>query len=205
MARVQEASLLAVTVAAALLFAAASGATYTVGEPGGSWDLHTNYTAWASSIVFHPGDVLVFKNSPAAHATVEVSRAGYRSCSPEKPVSGPRAGDLTVQLTDTGRRYFICGVPGHCAAGMKLEVRVVPPRPLACDAPPAPPAAKADNGPPGRDGPGTPGGVCIGDDGGSPTIITTPSSISYGSAPGSSSGSVSSVLAPMVLLLSLML
>ncbi|XP_039771228.1 uclacyanin 1-like [Panicum virgatum] len=31
-------------------------------------------------------------------------------------------GSDTVRL-DGGERYFICGAPGHCAAGMKLQVR----------------------------------------------------------------------------------
>ena len=33
-------------------------------------------------------------------------------------------GSDTVRLDGAGERYFICGAPGHCAAGMKLQVRV---------------------------------------------------------------------------------
>ena len=51
--------LLVLAIAVAAEFAAtAHGAKYTVGEPRGSWDLQTNYTAWASSISFHLGDQL---------------------------------------------------------------------------------------------------------------------------------------------------
>jgi hypothetical protein len=154
MARVQ-ASLLAVAVMVAA--ATASGASYTVGEPGGSWDQQTNLTAWASSIDFETGDQLgmsssslpvslkpirvqfhteqcmlfsrasaVFKYSAAAHDVVEVSRSGYRSCSAESPKATFRTGNDAVQLDGLRVRYFICGVPGHCAAGMKLEVSVRP-------------------------------------------------------------------------------
>jgi hypothetical protein len=50
---------LAVAVAVAAAFAPmAHGGSYTVGEPGGSWDLQTNYTAWASSVSFRLGDQL---------------------------------------------------------------------------------------------------------------------------------------------------
>ncbi|XP_062195928.1 chemocyanin-like [Phragmites australis] len=191
-----HAPLLAVVAAIAAVFGTASGASYTVGEPGGSWDIRTNFTAWASSIDFHPGDQLVFKYPASAHDVVEVSRSGYRSCS-ANPVSMPRTGSNTVLLAAVGRRYFICGVPGHCDAGMKLQVRVVP---AGCNSPsPSPPSAEATNGSPGWNG--TPGGLCLGD---SPTtIITTPGVISYGSAPGSS-GTVSSALAIMLLLLGLM-
>ena len=41
---------------AAAVFGMASAATYNVGEPGGSWDLQTNYANWVSSKRFHPGD-----------------------------------------------------------------------------------------------------------------------------------------------------
>ena len=34
-------------------------------------------------------------------------------------------GSDTVRLDGAGERYFICGAPGHCAAGMKLQVRVI--------------------------------------------------------------------------------
>ncbi|RLN03943.1 hypothetical protein C2845_PM13G02500 [Panicum miliaceum] len=57
-----QASLLAVAViaaAAAALTTPASGANYTVGAPGGSWDLQTDLADWASSIAFRPGDQLL--------------------------------------------------------------------------------------------------------------------------------------------------
>ncbi|GJN27909.1 hypothetical protein PR202_gb15973 [Eleusine coracana subsp. coracana] len=45
-----------VAVMAMAVFGMASAATYNVGEPGGSWDLRTNYTDWVASKRFHPGD-----------------------------------------------------------------------------------------------------------------------------------------------------
>jgi hypothetical protein len=53
----RAALLLAVAMAAAVLGTAHS-ATYTVGAPAGSWDLQTNYTAWASTITFRARDQL---------------------------------------------------------------------------------------------------------------------------------------------------
>ena len=50
-------ALLVVAMAAAVL-GTALGASYTVGAPGGSWDLRTNYTRWASNINFRAGDQL---------------------------------------------------------------------------------------------------------------------------------------------------
>ncbi|XP_034598948.1 basic blue protein [Setaria viridis] len=184
MVAILQASLLAVAVA--VLATAASGATYTVGGPGGSWDLQTNLTAWASSIDFRSGDELVFKYDASAHNVVEVSSDDYRSCSAASPRSDVlRTGSDVVQLGGVSR-YFICGVPGHCAAGMKLEVD---PGCTTTLPPPAPP--------------GAPGGITICSGGsGSPTVIMTPGVVSYGSgAAPVSSASLSSVLTTMASLL----
>ncbi|OEL18201.1 hypothetical protein BAE44_0020780 [Dichanthelium oligosanthes] len=109
----------------AAVLGAAHGASYTVGAPAGSWDLRTNYTRWASGISFRAGDQLVFKYSPGAHDVVEVSKADHDSCSNARPLATFTTGDDTVPLPAGGAtRYFICGVPGHCAGGMKLAVRV---------------------------------------------------------------------------------
>ncbi|CAO2205695.1 unnamed protein product [Urochloa humidicola] len=162
--------LLAVAVAAALATPPASGATYTVGEPGGSWDLQTNLTSWASSIGFLAGDELVFRYDAAAHDVVEVDRDGYLSCSAASPVTAAlRTGRDVVQLGGVSlTRYFICGVPGHCAAGMRLEVRA------ACS------GGTTALPPPAAPGAGAPGGITI-CSGGPPTVITTPAVVSHGS------------------------
>ncbi|CAO2200003.1 unnamed protein product [Urochloa humidicola] len=194
MARLQASSsllaVIAVAAAAVLAITPAYGATYTVGEPGGSWDLETNLSAWASSINFLAGDELVFNYNAAAHDVIEVDRDGYDSCSAASPVSAAlRTGNDVVQLGGVSlTRYFIYGVPGHCAAGMKLEIRA------ACSSttvlpPPAPPGA------------GAPGGITI-CSGGPLTVIMTPGVVSYGS--GAALGSLatlSSVLATMASLL----
>ncbi|CAD6246587.1 unnamed protein product [Miscanthus lutarioriparius] len=198
--RVQP-SLLAITIimtAAAAAFGTASGASYTVGEPGGSWDLRTNLTAWASTITFHPADQLVFKYDASAHDVVEVTHAGYRSCSAASPVSAAlRTGSDAVRL-DGGasrrRRYFICSTPGHCAAGMKLEVRVTDDDAECTNRLP----------PPGPAPPGAPSGITI-CSGGPPVVIMTPGVVSYGAAPRSSSAGLGSVLATVVMMVSLLL
>ncbi|CAN6179890.1 unnamed protein product [Urochloa humidicola] len=115
-----------VAIMAAAFLGAASAATYNVGEPGGSWDLRTNYGDWAASKRFHPGDQLVFKYSPQAHDVLEVSKADYDSCSTASPIATHNSGNDAIALTSPGTRYFICGFTGHCDGGMKLQVDVVP-------------------------------------------------------------------------------
>ncbi|CAL5004189.1 unnamed protein product [Urochloa decumbens] len=118
-------ALLVLAVSMAAVLCRAHGASYTVGAPAGSWDLRTNYTRWASGVVFRAGDQLVFKYSRAAHNVLEVSRADYDSCSGSGTLNTFATGDDAVPLPAGGViRYFICGVPGHCDAGMKLAVRV---------------------------------------------------------------------------------
>ena len=124
-------ALLVVAVAAAALVGTALGTTYTVGAPGGSWDLKTDYARWASGVRLSTGDELRFQYPAAAHNVVEVSKAGYDACNGSSPVATFPTGDDVVPLAAAGTRYFICGVPGHCAAGMKLQVDVTS-RPLRC-------------------------------------------------------------------------
>jgi hypothetical protein len=67
--------------------------------------------------------IAVFEYS-ASHDVVEVSKAGYDACSASTPVATYTGGKTTVKLATAGKRYFICGIPGHCASGMKLAVSV---------------------------------------------------------------------------------
>ncbi|GJN39723.1 hypothetical protein PR202_gb28859 [Eleusine coracana subsp. coracana] len=140
-------ALLFVAVAVAAVLGTAHGASYIVGAPAGSWDLRTNYINWVSSINFRAGDELVFKYSPSAQDVLEVSKADYDSCTASSPIASFKTGDDTVALPAGGvTRYFICGVPGHCTAGMKLAVRVeaaasTVPRAAAPSSPPMTPRA----------------------------------------------------------------
>ncbi|VAH53854.1 unnamed protein product [Triticum turgidum subsp. durum] len=81
-------------VAAMAVLSTPSAAIYNVGEPGGAWDLSTNYGTWASSRNFQTSDQIVYKYSPRAHDVLEVSKIdvmpGSSSTSPA-PASGPSA------------------------------------------------------------------------------------------------------------------
>ena len=142
-------------VAAMAVLSTASAAIYNVGEPGGAWDLSTNYGTWASSRNFQTSDQIVFKYSPQAHDVLEVSKADYDSCSTANPVTTFNSGNDVVTLTATGTRYFICGFPGHCAGGMKVKIDVIPGSsssapapangPSASNAPPPTPVSAATN------------------------------------------------------------
>uniref|UniRef100_A0A0D9XH58 Phytocyanin domain-containing protein n=1 Tax=Leersia perrieri TaxID=77586 RepID=A0A0D9XH58_9ORYZ len=107
----------------------ASAATYNVGAPGGSWDLNTNYGNWVSKKKFHPGDEMVFNYTGGQHDVVEVSKAGYDSCSTSGSIASHTTGNDVIPLNSTGTRYFICGFPAHCTTTgtgkMKIQIDVV--------------------------------------------------------------------------------
>ncbi|KAM0921722.1 hypothetical protein ACQ4PT_006665 [Festuca glaucescens] len=102
----------------------ALGASYTVGAPRGLCDTQTNYAQWASNMKFLTGDQVLFRYSRAAHNVVEVSKADYDACSASSPIASFQTGNDIVPLAAAGSRYFICGVPGHCDAGMKVRIDI---------------------------------------------------------------------------------
>ncbi|CAM0151669.1 unnamed protein product [Urochloa decumbens] len=116
-------AILAVVAVAALAVQLAGAADHAVGGSG-AWDASgTSYNAWSTKQKFVQGDTMSFKYA-ASHDVTEVTKAGYDACSGANPVKSYTGGATTVKLAAPGKRYFICSVPGHCAAGMKLEVTV---------------------------------------------------------------------------------
>ncbi|KAL5228776.1 hypothetical protein ABZP36_017041 [Zizania latifolia] len=115
----------AICIAAAVsLIHGATAADYIVGYPAGGWGGGTvDYKAWASTQTFAPGDTLTFKYN-SYHSVVEVTEDAYEACSATNPVSSDSSPSTTIVLMAPGKRYFICGAPGHCQSGMKLEVDV---------------------------------------------------------------------------------
>uniref|UniRef100_A0A0E0JPN2 Phytocyanin domain-containing protein n=1 Tax=Oryza punctata TaxID=4537 RepID=A0A0E0JPN2_ORYPU len=112
----------AICIAAAVsLIHVVSAADYTIGSAAGGWG--GEYKAWVASQTFVPGDTLTFKYN-SYHNVVEVTKDEYEACSATNPVSADSSGSTTIVLTAPGKRYFICGAPGHCQSGMKLVVDV---------------------------------------------------------------------------------
>ncbi|MED6158114.1 hypothetical protein PIB30_029682 [Stylosanthes scabra] len=95
---------------------------YTVGDTSG-WAIGGDYSTWANGKNFVVGDSLVFKYD-SGHTVDEVKEGDYKSCSSGNSISTDSSGSTTIPLKTSGTHYFICGVPGHCAGGMKLAVTV---------------------------------------------------------------------------------
>ncbi|KAF7053111.1 hypothetical protein CFC21_061098 [Triticum aestivum] len=115
---------MAAVLLAATPAAEAGATTYLVGDAAG-WTRNVDYGGWLAGKIFRAGDVLVFKYNSTFHDVAWVSKGGYKKCvvSPKGYAPVYRNGYDAVALP-RGTHYFICGVPGHCSAGMKLAVTV---------------------------------------------------------------------------------
>ncbi|TVU44496.1 hypothetical protein EJB05_03939, partial [Eragrostis curvula] len=138
-----------------------SAVLYKVGDTNG-WTIlgNVNYSDWAGKKTFHVGDTIgksfthkhgffaaglgvkrKFQYPKGIHNVLEVKKADYDSCTNSTPIATHTSGDDKIVIKSPGHRFFICGVPGHCAAGQKVNIRVLKPR--SSDAPsPAPAASK---------------------------------------------------------------
>ncbi|XBH82842.1 hypothetical protein VPH35_071408 [Triticum aestivum] len=96
----------------------AESKVYTVGDRAG-WALSSG--GWPRGKRFRAGDVLLFRYGRGAHNVVAVSAAAYKSCSAARGGRTYNSGSDRVTLS-RGTNYFICSVPGHCQAGMKMAV-----------------------------------------------------------------------------------
>ena len=66
----------------------------------------------------------VFTYNKQFHDVLAVSKADYKNCNASKPTATWSTGNDSVVLNTTGHHYFLCGFPGHCAAGQKVDIRV---------------------------------------------------------------------------------
>ncbi|KAK9083930.1 hypothetical protein Scep_030401 [Stephania cephalantha] len=85
-----------------------------------------DYNEWASLQSFHPGDTLVFEYHAHSHNVMQVNPSDFKSCnSTAPPLAVYTFGNDAVTFKMAGNYYFICGAPGHCEAGQKVEIKVV--------------------------------------------------------------------------------
>ncbi|ESQ39112.1 hypothetical protein EUTSA_v10001642mg [Eutrema salsugineum] len=137
---------------------AALAVTHTVGDAS-QWASGVDYADWVKGKTFRVGDTLEFKYG-ASHSVDVVDKAGYDGCDGSSASEKHSDGDTDIELKTVGPKYFICPTPGHCQAGMKLEVTVVaassgtPSAPTPPSSTPATPSTP--DSPPAAGTPGTP-------------------------------------------------
>ncbi|KAF8723769.1 hypothetical protein HU200_021746 [Digitaria exilis] len=136
-----------VSCAAVFLLAGSASATWHAqvfvvgGEPRGwakpaSPNEEETYNHWAARYRFHVGDFLrkyTATNTMAADfkydkndSVLVVSSDDYKFCGADRPLQRFDGGDTRFRLDHSGFGYFISGAPGHCDAGQRMAVRVMP-------------------------------------------------------------------------------
>ncbi|OMO72145.1 Plastocyanin-like protein [Corchorus capsularis] len=140
------------------------GAVHRVGDSSG-WTImgdSTDYANWASARTFHVGDSLLFEYNNEFHDVVEVSHDDFQSCTATSAIATYASGFDTITLERPGHYYFLCGVPGHCQIGQRVDI-LVQPAASSNIAPTASPTASAHASspaanPPASDSSSVPGG-----------------------------------------------
>ncbi|KAG5587796.1 hypothetical protein H5410_048230 [Solanum commersonii] len=101
-------------------------AVYKVGESAGWTTIgNVDYKLWAATKTFQIGDVVVFQYSPQFHNVMQVTHAEYQSCNASAPIATHTTGKDSITITAHGHHFFLCGVPGHCQAGQKVDINVL--------------------------------------------------------------------------------
>ncbi|KAK7276314.1 hypothetical protein RIF29_17453 [Crotalaria pallida] len=125
-----------VVIAIIFLPSIAIAKEFVVGDDKG-WTIGVDYQAWAANKVFVVGDKLVFKYAVGDHNVFKVNGTAFQSCTVPPPSEALSTGSDTIELATPGRKWYICGFAGHCNAGQKLVITVLP-NTLAPTLPPSP-------------------------------------------------------------------
>ncbi|XP_073275531.1 mavicyanin-like [Primulina huaijiensis] len=103
-----------------------TGAVHSVGGSAGWTTIgNVDYKQWAATKNFQVGDVIVFMYNPQFHNVMRVTHAGYKACNASSPISTHTTGNDTITIDSHGHHFFLCGVPGHCQAGQKVDINVL--------------------------------------------------------------------------------
>ncbi|KAK6130258.1 hypothetical protein DH2020_035999 [Rehmannia glutinosa] len=107
-------------------FKVSNGDVYKVGDSAG-WTIigNVDYKQWAVTKTFQVGDVIVFEYNPQFHNVMQVTHAEYRACNVSSPISTHTTGNDSITIDTYGHHLFVCGVPGHCQAGQKVDINVL--------------------------------------------------------------------------------
>ncbi|CAN1186156.1 Blue copper protein 1b [Linum perenne] len=137
--------MVAVVVAVAGLVPTTLAVKYVVGDDAG-WTNSgvVDYKVWAEGKKFFVGDSLVFNYVVDKHNVMKVNATDFQACT--KPLAGPpplTSGKDEVPLLTSGKKWYICGAPNHCASGQKLVITVSDGAASPAPTPNSPPNASA--------------------------------------------------------------
>ncbi|KAI3831258.1 hypothetical protein MKX03_034044 [Papaver bracteatum] len=115
-----------VVMVAAFDVSSSMAATYDVGDTSGWTSMgNIDYDKWSSSKSIHVGDTIRFVYNPKYHNVLQVTSQDYESCTITSPLATYTTGNDSIQIKgDDTHYYFICGVPGHCKNGQKVDIQI---------------------------------------------------------------------------------
>ncbi|CAK9186388.1 unnamed protein product [Ilex paraguariensis] len=130
-------------------------AVYKVGDSTG-WTTIGNfdYKNWSATKTFQLGDIIRFEYNPQFHNVMQVKHPEFQSCNASSPIATHTTGNDSITITAHGHHFFLCGVPGHCQSGQKVDINVrrassLPPSPSALPSPSIPAASVSPPSPSG--------------------------------------------------------
>ncbi|XP_054821183.1 mavicyanin-like [Prosopis cineraria] len=118
------------------------GAVYKVGDSAGWTSIgHVDYSNWVASKNFKAGDTIIFEYNPEFHNVMRVTDEMYKSCNAMAgtPLETFNTGNDSIKINNYGHHFFICGFPGHCQEGQRIDINVIrvsatkPPSPSTTD------------------------------------------------------------------------
>ena len=62
--------------------------------------------------------------NPIENNVMLVTYENFKSCNSADPKFVRISGNDSLPITKPGHYYYICGVPGHCEVGQKVDIRV---------------------------------------------------------------------------------
>nr|GMD88320.1 mavicyanin-like [Ipomoea batatas] len=105
---------------------ASMGAVYKVGDAAGWTTIgNVDYKLWSATKTFQVGDVIVFEYNPQFHNVMQVTHPMYQTCNASSPIATHTTGNDSITINTHGHHFFLCGVPGHCQNGQKLDINVL--------------------------------------------------------------------------------
>ncbi|KAK9725478.1 hypothetical protein RND81_05G146500 [Saponaria officinalis] len=116
----------AVIMVVVLVASPSYAVVYKVGEAAGWTTIgNVDYKDWAATKTFRIGDVISFQYNPQFHNVMQVNHAGYKACNASSPIATHTTGNDTITVTKHGHYFFLCGVPGHCQSGQKVDIHIL--------------------------------------------------------------------------------
>lgn len=87
------------------------------------------------------GGLSVFTYNAQYHNVIHVTHADYQACNETTPIATYTTGNDSYIIKTHGHHYFLCGVPGHCLAGQKVDINVAREAVLLAPTPQAAPSS----------------------------------------------------------------